>query len=141
MAVAATVKYFGRFPTTIVLQSSGQFVGSAAPTSQAVITPGLYVFPADADSGVYAFHEDPVEVKQIAFSGGGTLTVTKVVGVFGGATTMSSVIAVITGATPVDLTNFFLSPGEYLTFASSGSTAPKISITGHLAAYISDGAS
>ena len=141
MAVAATVKYFGRFPTTIVLQSSGQFVGAAVPTGQAVITPGLYVFPADADSGVYDFHEDPVEIRQIAFSGGGTLTVTKVVGVFGGATVMSSVIATITGTTPVDLTNFFLSPGEYLTFSSSGSTTPKISVTANLAAYIADGGS
>jgi hypothetical protein len=140
MAISPTVKYFGRFPTVIVMQSSSQFDGSSPQGSPAVISPGVYTFPAQAGGGVYAFHETPVEVKQIAFAGGGTLTVTKVIGVFGGATVASSVIAVITGATPVDLTQFFLSPGEYLTMVSSGGSNPVVSITAHEAAYSSDGA-
>jgi hypothetical protein len=139
--MAATVQYFGRFPTVIVMQSSSQFDGTTAQSAAPVISPGVYTFPAQAGGGLYAFHQDPVEIKQIACSGGGTVTVTKVVGTPGSTPVMSSAIGSITGAIPANFTNLFLAPGEYLQFTSSGSTTPKVSITGQLANASSDGAS
>ena len=139
MAIAATIKYFGRFPTTIVLQSSSNFDGSAQ-TGAPVITPGLYVFPVQAAGGLFAYHEDPIEIKQIAYAGSGTLTVTKVVGNPGGPTIMTSVVETVSGATPIILSNFFLSPGEYLTFSTSGGGTKQVSVTSHMASYAADGA-
>lgn len=141
MAVAATIKYFGRFPSVIVMQASDEFDGTTPQSSLPVITPGMYVFPAQSGGGVYNFHEGPIEVKQIAYSGGGTLTVTKVVVDSSNATIMSSVVESITGTVPVAFNNLFLARNEHLAFSSSGGTTPKISITGHEAAYIADGGS
>lgn len=140
MSIAPTIKYFGRFPTVILMQATGDFDGTTLQAVAPVITPGLYTFAAQAGGGVFNFHEDPIEVKQIAYSGGGTLTVTKVVGVPGTAV-QSSVIASITGSgVTVSLSNIFVSPGEYLKFVSSGGTAAKVSVTSQLAAHSSDGA-
>ena len=139
MAIAPTIKYFGRFSSVIVMQSSSSFDGTTLQGSDPVITPGTYVFPAQAGGGVFNLHEDPIEVKQIAYAGGGTLTVTKVVGTLA-SPVMSSVVEVITGATPVNFSNLFLSPGELLQFTSSGGSSPKISVTSQLAAHSSDGA-
>lgn len=139
MAIPATIKYFGRFPTTILMQSSSQLDGATLQAADPVITPGLYSFAAQAGGGVFAFHDEPIEIKQVAYSGGGTLTVTKVVGT-PGSPIMSSVVESITGSTPVSFSNLFLSPGEFLKFSSSGGTNPQISVTSQLAAHSSDGA-
>ena len=42
MAIAPTIKYFGRFPTSIVLQSTSSFDGTTPQSNLPVITPGLY---------------------------------------------------------------------------------------------------
>ena len=136
--MAATIKYFGRFPTTMVLQSSSNFDGTAQ-TGTPTLAPGIYTFPAQAGGGLYNFHEVPIEVKQIAYSGGGTCTVTKVVGPVG-APVQSVVMATLSSGTPADQVQIYLSPGEALLFSSSGGTNPVLSITAHEAAYASDGA-
>jgi hypothetical protein len=151
MAFAPTIVYFGRFPSVVVMQSTTNFDGTTPQSSPPVLSPGIYTFPPQAGGGVYAFHQGSpgfynstqmqIEVKQVAYAGGGTLTITKVVGIAGQTPVMSSVVEVITSADPVNLSDLFLAPGEYLTFVSSGATNPQISITAHRAAYISDGGS
>jgi hypothetical protein len=139
MAVAATIKYFGRFPSVIMMQASDEFDGTTPQGSLPVISPGMYVFPAQSGGGVYNFHEGPVEIKQIAYAGGGTLTVTKVVTDGNGTTLMSSVVETITSPTPANFSNLYLQRNEHLALVSSGGTNPKVTITGHEAAYIADG--
>lgn len=135
--MAATIKYFGRFPTTIVLCSSSQFNGSAQ-TSAPVLSPGVYTFPVQAGGGLYAFHDIPVEIKQVTYSGGGTCTITKAVGTVG-SPIQQTVLATLNTTTPVDYTNFYLSPGEHLLFSTTGATNPVLAITAHEATYAADG--
>src|SRR5574343_287308 len=107
--MAATISYFGRFPTTIVFRSSSNFDG-LAQTGTPVITPGIYTFPAQAGGGLYAFHNIPIEVKQISYSGGGSCVVTKVTGPVGGSPIQQTVVATLTTGAPTELTNFYLTP-------------------------------
>lgn len=134
--MAATIKYFGRFPTTVVLQSSTNFDGTAQ-TGTPAITPGVYTFPEQVGGGLYNLHEGPIEVKQIAYSGGGACLVTKVMSTTSPA--QEVLLATLDNTTPTDLTNFFLAPGEYLKITSSGATTPKITLTASEAAYSHDG--
>lgn len=137
--MAPTVKYFGRFPSVIFMQAVDEFDGTTLQGSVPTITPGLYTFAPQSGGGVFNFHEDPIEVKQICYSGGGTLTVTKVVGT-PSSPIASSVVATITGPAPVSFSNIYLSPGEYLKMVSSGGTTPTISVTSQMAEHSSDGA-
>lgn len=137
MAVPATVKYFGRFPTTIVMQSSSSFDGTAQ-TGAAVITPGLYIFPSQAGGGLYNFHDHPVEVKQISVSGGGSVVVTQFVLDSAGATVASSVVATLSGNTDTFFNNLILVPNVILKF-TGGSGTPKVTITASEAEFSHDG--
>lgn len=136
--MAATISYFGRFPTVIFMQATDEFDGTTLQASAPVITPGLYTFAPQSGGGVFNFHTDPIEVKQIAFAGGGTLTVSKVVGA-PGSPVMTSVVEIITGTAPVNFSNLYVSPGEYLKFVSSGSTSPQVTIVSQMAEHSSDG--
>jgi len=138
--MAATIYYFGRFPTTIVMQSSTQFNGTAQ-TGTPVMSPGAYTFPVQAGGGLYAFHDLPIEVEQISFSGGSTCTVTKVVEDSNGSTLQSTTLATLNSSNPIYNTKTFLTPNEYLTFSSSGGANPVVAITAHLASYAADGGS
>ena len=138
--MAATIYYFGRFPTTIVMQSNSQFNGTAQ-TGTPVISQGAYTFPVQAAGGLYDFHDVPVEVKQISYSGGGTCTVTKVVVDINGDVLQQAVVATLSSSTPIYNVNTYIDPNEYLTFSTSGATNPVVAITAQLAAYSADGAS
>lgn len=133
MGIAPTIKYFGRFPTVIVFQGSSSFDGTAQ-TGTPTIAPGIYTFPLQAGGGLYNFHESPIQVKQIAYSGGGTCLVKKVIN---GVQTV--LIATLTTAAPVDFVDFYLAPAETLVITSSGDTTPVITITAHEASYAADG--
>lgn len=135
MAVAATIKYFGRLPTTILMQTTDAFNG-AVQAATPTITPGLYTFAPQAGGGLFAFHDEPVEIKQISYEGSGNLTVTKFIGPVASPVT-SSVIMTIASGTPVNFTNVCLSAGEFLKFTNSG--AGKVAVTSHCATYASDG--
>jgi hypothetical protein len=140
MAVAATIKYFGRQPTTIVMQSSNAFDGTAQ-TGTPTISPGLYLFPVQAGGGLYNLHEETIEIKQVTFDGGGTLTVTKVVGNPASPTTSTVVATLASNGQNLmaNTTNIYLTPGEALKF-TGGSSNPKVCITASLADHSSDGA-
>lgn len=143
MSIAPTVKYFGRLPSVIVMQSSSGFDGStvqATSLTNPTITPGVYTFAVQTGGGVYNFHDEQIEVRQIAYSGGGTCTVTRILGVPGSTPVSSTLITTLTTAAPAFLPTIFLAPGEYLAFVSSGGTNPVLSITANLAAFVSDGA-
>jgi hypothetical protein len=160
------IQYFGRFPTDIVMQSTNSFNGGAQ-TSLPTLSPGQYTFPAQAGGGLYWFHTEPVEVKQIAYSGAGTLTVKKVVTVpvasgvaqssppnlgIGPANSSqttqtitntvltSTTVATLTAAAPVFTGCIYLSTNEYLTMSSTGdSGSPTVAVTAHQAEYAADG--
>ena len=127
MAIAPTVTYFGRLPTSIVMQSSTQFDGTTAQSAAAVITPGLYTFPVQALGGYYKFHNESVVVESIAYTGAGTLTVKRMF-----ATGAGVVDATATADTLIS-TKIRLTPGEWLEFVTTGATTPKLVITGRAA--------
>lgn len=122
MAIAATISYFGQFPTTIILRSSTDFDGTTAQSSDPVITPGLYTFPVQAGGGVYNFHTEGIEVQNITYAGGGTLSIYKVMA------GISALIKTIT-AQGESFDNTVLNAGESLKFVSSGATNPIVAIT------------
>ena len=130
MAIPATVKFFGQDPTTVVMRCSSDFDGGAYtfPTDNPEITPGQYLLPIKAsECGLYDFHDKPVEVLEISYTGGGTLTITKVSDRDGTAI-----------ETPVDSTAgnkrlsdpIHLHKGDALKFVTSGATDPRIVVTG-----------
>lgn len=158
------IAYFGRFPTDIIMQTNSSFNGTAQ-LAPPVLSPGQYTFPVQAGGGLYNFHTAPIEVKQIAYSGTGTLTVTKVLttksfstaqgttypyvgpavegqAVVTPTTTVlsSTVVATLSSSTPVFTGCILLSPNEYLSMSSTGgSGSPTVAVTAHLAEYRSDG--
>lgn len=129
MGIDPTIKYFGNRPTTIVFQGSAAFDGTAQ-TGEPTLSPGLYVFPLQAGGGLYDFHEECIEVKQISYVGTGNLTVERVI-TQAGSPVMTSLIATIGASDPMNLHNFFLNPGEALKFTGGGAS-PKVSITASL---------
>ena len=143
MAIDPTVVYFGSFPTTIVLQCSAQMDGSAHTTFP-VITPGVYTFPVQASGGLYDFHNrigngEPVTILAVSYVGGGTLTVNRVLTVASGTRTI--LIGTVAGAGELtfDEKSLILSPGETLTFSTSGATNPVVSITAMTARSLAGG--
>ena len=134
--MAATIKYFGRFPTLIVFQASSDMTGSAQ-TGTPTLSPGVYLFPVQAAGGLYNFHESPIEVEQISFTGGsGSLAISKVIT----SVAQTVLVATLNSATPFYSNLLHLAPGEYLTFVTSGATTPVVGITAHEATYAADGA-
>jgi hypothetical protein len=136
MPIAPTIAYFGRQPTTIVLQSSDQFNGTAQ-TGTPTITPGVYTFAPQSGGGLYNFHcapnpAGPVTVKQIAYKGGGTLTVKTVVA------GIEVVIGTITSEGAL-FTDISLSVNEALKFSTSGATNPVVAVTAHEATFCFEG--
>lgn len=124
MSIAPTIKYFGQNPTTIVMKSSSNFDGTTAQAALPVITPGLYTFPAQAGGGLYNFHEYPVDVMEVAYKGGGTLTINKILSSGG-----TVVVGTIAGTGVFFQESFSVMPGEVLQFVSSGGTTPELAIT------------
>lgn len=126
----ATIKFFGQDPTTIVMRSSTSFDGTAQ-TGTPDITPGKYVFPVQAGGGLYNFHEGPIEVLNVFYSGGGTLTIKKriVGGANPGPGDLDVDVDTISGSGDLAVLKMALSKGEYLVFTSSASTNPIVSIT------------
>lgn len=129
MAIAPTVKYFGSAPTTIIMQSSSNFDGSAQ-TGDPVITPGLYTFPAQAAGGKFDFHEEAVKVLNVVYRGGGTLTIKKVFKLISG--TPKATVGTVSSEGAFN-TVINLAPGEYLEFTSAGGTNPMVEVTSQLA--------
>lgn len=128
MAIAPTIAFFGQNPSTIELQSSTDFNGTAH-TGVPVITPGKYTFPPQAGGGLFNFHDYPIDIKNITYRGGGTLTITKTIA--GG----DAVIATISTQGEY-FENTTISPGDYLKFTTSGATNPSIAITSQLTSFM-----
>lgn len=125
MSIAATVKYFGTSPTTIIFQGTSDFDGTTPQALPPVITPGTYTFPAQAAGGLYNFQEQPIQITDITYFGGGTLTIKKS---FAGS---QITLGTITSAGSFPMTQpIQLAPGEALNFVSSGGTTPKLAVTG-----------
>lgn len=118
MAIAPTIKYFGKFITSIVLQCTDAFNG-AAQTGTPVITPGVYTFPAQAGGGLFNYHDESIVVEQISYTGGGNLTVIRA-GAYGEVT-----IATVSSNGTLN-NHIHLTPGEWLKFTSVGSGGGKI---------------
>lgn len=108
-----TIVYFGQHPTSIMLKSTNGFNGTAH-TGTPALSPGLYSFEPQAGGGLYAFHTEPVDIKNIAFKGTGTLSIKKV---FGG---QEAEIAKIENGQGEFFENFTLTPNEQLKFQCSG---------------------
>jgi len=133
---APTIVYFGQHPSTIIMQSSTNFNGSAQ-TGTPTLSPALYVFPAQAGGGLYNFHDlvgcqESITILSISYKGGGSLQVNKVFNTVSG--TPSLLVGTITSAG--DLTfeegDLTLAPGVDLTFVSSGGTTPIVAVTAML---------
>ncbi|NBO09533.1 MAG: hypothetical protein EBV30_09365, partial [Actinobacteria bacterium] len=75
---------------------------------------GLYSFAAQSGGGLYAFHTEPVDIKNIGFKGAGDLSIRKV---FGG---QEAEIGKISGGQGEFFENITLSPGESIKFYCSG---------------------
>jgi len=121
MAISQNIKFFGILPTSIVLQSLGDFSGANLPSADPVITPGQYLFAPEAGIGKYQFHEYPITVSAITYRGGGTLTVKKG---FAGGTAIIATIAT-QGEYYEDIA---VGAQEWLEFSTVGATNPVISI-------------
>lgn len=122
-----SIVYFGSAPTTIVLQSAADFNGNA-PAAVPAISPGLYLFAPEANMGKYAFHDEPIIIKNISYKGGGTLTVTKHL------RSNDAQIGALPAITTTDyVEDLCIGPGEYLKFVTSGATNPKVAITARVA--------
>lgn len=119
-----TIVYFGLKPTTILMQTSSGFDGTAQ-TGTPTLSPGLYTFPIQAGGGLYGLHIEPITVHNITFKGSGTLTIKKTIG------TQEAVIGTIGSGQGEYAEDISLSPGESLKFASSGAGA--VSVTGSVA--------
>jgi hypothetical protein len=122
----STIVYFGSQPTSIVIQATSDMTGAAPnPAVPPTILEGVYLFAPVAGSacGQYNFHDVPIIIKGISFFGGGTLTVKKYL-------TQGDVQIGQFAAITTDLIeDVCLGAGEYLTFTTSGSTNPKVSVT------------
>ena len=137
MAISPSIVFFGKNPSTIILQSSTNFDGTAQGTDP-VITPGLYTFPAQAGGGLYNFHDfvgtqEAVSVQSISYAGGGTLTVKRKLQTAAGTPSITIGTVTTQGDLAFEDNGLVLSFNEDLVFTSSGGTSPVIAITAKLA--------
>lgn len=123
--MAATIKYFGGSPTTIVMRSSTQLNGTAQLNSP-VLSPGSYVFPAQVGGGLYDLHDEPVEVVEMSYKGGGTCTVKKV----NSSTSSETELCTMTDEEPVYDKKITLQMNESLKFVTLAAATPEVSVTG-----------
>ena len=117
------ISYFGEYPTTMVMQTSSGFNGTAQ-TALPVITAAVYTFPAQAGGGLYAFHDNTVRVSAVTFKGTGTLTIKKTVGA------QDATLGSVTNGEGAYTTSIIVSPGESLKFFSTG--AGVVTVTASL---------
>lgn len=119
MPVAATVKPFGRLPTTVVLQTSDNFDGTA-PTGTPTIAGGVVAYPEQAGGGQFKLHDKVIEILDASSLGGGSLTIVRKVQ---GTTALSVPVSGLS-----DLKGMQLPPGEWLEISSTGGGAKQLII-------------
>jgi hypothetical protein len=137
MAISPSIVFFGKNPSTIILQSSTNFDGTAQGSDPA-ITPGLYTFPAQAGGGLYNFHDlvgtqEAISIQSISYLGGGTLTVKRKLQSAVGTPTVTIGTVTTQGDLVFEDNSLVLPFHEDLVFTSSGGTSPVIAVTAKLA--------
>lgn len=133
-----TIVYFGAKPTSIIMQSSTNFNGTAQ-TGSPTLSAGFYTFPAQAGGGLYNLHEktgtgEQIVVLSITYMGGGTLTVQRAFSILNPGTPPMSPVGTISSSGDLTLSpgQLVLPPGEELVFTSSGGTSPVVIVTAML---------
>jgi hypothetical protein len=111
--------YFGRYPTSIVLQTQDNFNGTQQTNLVATITAGVSTFASQSGGGLYNFHTDTIKVKNICYYGTGVLSVYKVIG---GNQTL---IAQLSSPNNIYSIETPLSPNESLSFVSTGAAGSQ----------------
>lgn len=130
--MAATYLYFGEHPTTLVMETTSGFDGSApASASPPTIKPGKVILPAEATSGLFNFHIYAIKIHNIIYNGGGNVTIKKFFKKADDTTEVESTFTTTLNQTNPLESPIILSPGEYLKFYSSG--AGLLAITSQLA--------
>lgn len=118
------ISYFGQHPTTILLETTDGFSGTAQ-TGTPELSPGLYKFPPQSGGGLFDFHDDVIDIKNITFKGSGNLLIKKVL-----KSGTEAEIAKITSGEGEFFENTTLSPSEAIKFICTGPAV--VSITSSL---------
>lgn len=125
MPIAPTNSFFtSAVPSTVFLESSTNFDGSAQ-SGAVTVGGGVSRYAAQAAGGLLPTFDHTVEVSQILYLGGGTLTVLLVDTVSGAEIPLGT----ITTSGMLDK-KVVAHPKMRLKFTSSGATNPKVFVTG-----------
>ncbi len=118
----ATISLFSEFPSSVIIESLSDFDGSAltgTPTKG-----GGFTYSNQAGAGLLEFPL-PTKVLQIAYRGGGTLTIAQVTG-------PHEVVIGTISSTGIFATPIMFTKGQKLKLTSTGGTTPVAIITGQL---------
>ena len=115
-----TYSLFSEQPASVILESSSNFDGTAQTGTPAKSAGGLK-YPAQAGGGLFNFSVQ-TRVVQIAYKGGGTLTIKQVTGTV--EITIGTISSEGAFTTPILFTK-----GQQLKLLSAGATSPIAIVT------------